>query len=159
MLAHCRCLAQAECDQYSAWHAQPACLGADGPEAERVSMLCACSVEGMLCARLYTKGAAELLLQQCASRLADGTRVERLSQEEKSALLESFAVDGNRSAALPSAACILHSLCDSLPPWMTWGGALHEMGWASMSGRSPGAAARRATCDSRAGRWRWPSRM
>ena len=79
--------------------------------------LCACSVEGMLCARMYTKGAAELLLQQCSSRLADGARAERLSQEEKNTLLESFAADGNRSAALPPPACIPHSPCGNLIPW------------------------------------------
>ena len=81
-------------------------------------MLCACSVEGMLCARLYTKGAAELLLQQCGSRLADDARVARLSQEEKNALLDSFAADGNRSAALPLPACPLHRPCGNLTPWM-----------------------------------------
>ena len=71
----------------------------EGPRTKRLSVLCACSVEGMMCARLYTKGAAELLLQQCSSRLAEGTRAERLSQEDKSGLLDSFAADGNRSAA------------------------------------------------------------
>ena len=69
---------------------------------ERLRVLCACSVEGMLCARLYTKGAAELLLQQCSSRLAADTRAERLSQGEKSGLLDSFAADGNRFVSLPS---------------------------------------------------------
>lgn len=72
---------------------------AKGPRTERLSVLCACSVEGMLCARLYTKGAAELLLQQCSSRLVEGTRAERLPQEEKNGLLESFAADGNRCSS------------------------------------------------------------
>ena len=50
----------------------------------------------MLCARLYTKGAAELLLQQCSSRFVDGRSIERLAQEEKDRILQSFAADGNR---------------------------------------------------------------
>lgn len=55
-----------------------------------------CSVNGMMCARLYTKGAAELLLQQCSLRLVAGAGAERLSQPEKDDLLHSFAADGNR---------------------------------------------------------------
>ena len=54
------------------------------------------SVSGMLCGRLYTKGAAELLLQQCSSRLVDGAGAECLSQREKDDILHSFAADGNR---------------------------------------------------------------
>ena len=57
-----------------------------------------CSVNGMLCGRLYTKGAAELLLQQCSSRLGEGGSVERLSQREREDILQSFAADGNRQA-------------------------------------------------------------
>ena len=53
-------------------------------------------MNGMLCGRLYTKGAPELLLQQCSSRLADGARAEALSQQDKDDILRSFAADGNR---------------------------------------------------------------
>ena len=126
-----------------------------GPRAERLSVLCACSVEGMLCARLYTKGAAELLLQQCSSRLSEGIRAERLSQGEKSSLLESFAADGNRSASLPSPARILHTPCGILTPLMTHSmtrrgvlyqerqrcGQLPDSHDAVVSGFSPGMAA------------------
>ena len=97
--AQCRYPSQAGCDKQSVLPAEPARLSAEGPKAGRLRVFCVCSVEGMLCARLYTKGAAELLLQQCSARLSDGTRAERLSQEEKSTLLDSFAADGNRSAA------------------------------------------------------------
>jgi len=55
-----------------------------------------CSANGMLCARLYTKGAAELLLQQCNLRFVDGSNVGRLSQQEKDGILHDFAADGNR---------------------------------------------------------------
>lgn len=58
--------------------------------------LCRCSQEGVVCARLYTKGAPELLLRQCSSRLADGASIEHLSEAEKDNLLQSFAADGNR---------------------------------------------------------------
>ena len=53
----------------------------------------------MLCGRLYAKGAAELLLQQCSARLVDGGSAERLSQREKDDILRSFAADGKRCAA------------------------------------------------------------
>ena len=53
-------------------------------------------MNGMLCGRLYTKGAPELLLQQCSSRLVEGASSEPLSQRDKEDLLRSFAADGNR---------------------------------------------------------------
>ncbi len=56
-----------------------------------------CSIEGMMCARLFTKGAAEIILKLCTKRIRDDSGVARLTQEEKEQLLEDFSKDGNRS--------------------------------------------------------------
>lgn len=56
----------------------------------------ACSIEGMMCARLFTKGAAEQILQLCTRRIRDDSGVALLSPEEKQQLLDSFSQDGNR---------------------------------------------------------------
>lgn len=58
----------------------------------------ACSIEGMMCARLFTKGAAEQILELCTRRIRDDSGVALLGPEEKQNLLDSFSHDGNRCA-------------------------------------------------------------
>ena len=52
----------------------------------------------MMCARLFTKGAAEQILDLCTLRIRDDSGVARFSQQEKQDLLDSFSGDGTRSA-------------------------------------------------------------
>ena len=52
----------------------------------------------MMCARLFTKGAAEQVLELCNLRIRDDSGVARFSQQEKQELLDSFGQDGNRWA-------------------------------------------------------------
>lgn len=59
-----------------------------------------CSIEGMMCARLFTKGAAEIILELCTLRVRDDSGVARLEQQEKQQLLDSFSQDGNRYGPL-----------------------------------------------------------
>lgn len=56
----------------------------------------ACSIEGMMCARLFTKGAAEQILELCTRRIRDDSGVALLGLDEKQHLLDSFSRDGNR---------------------------------------------------------------
>ena len=56
----------------------------------------ACSIEGMMCARLFTKGAAEQILELCTRRIRDDSGVALLGPDEKQHLLSSFSHDGNR---------------------------------------------------------------
>lgn len=51
----------------------------------------------MMCARLFTKGAAEQILELCTRRVRDDSGVALLGPEEKQQLLDSFSEDGNRS--------------------------------------------------------------
>ena len=50
----------------------------------------------MMCARLFTKGAAEIILDLCTKRIRDDSGVAQITQEEKQQLLEDFSQDGNR---------------------------------------------------------------
>lgn len=50
----------------------------------------------MMCARLFTKGAAEQILELCTLRIKDDSGVARFSQQEKQDLLDSFSGDGTR---------------------------------------------------------------
>ena len=50
----------------------------------------------MMCARLFTKGAAEQIVQLCTKRIRDDSGVALLGHEEKQHLLASFSEDGNR---------------------------------------------------------------
>ena len=59
-----------------------------------------CRIEGMMCARLFTKGAAEQILELCTLRVRDDSGVARFSQQEKQDLLNSFSGDGTRSVLL-----------------------------------------------------------
>lgn len=84
----------------------------------------ACSIEGMMCARLFTKGAAEQILELCTRRIRDDSGVALLGPEEKQHLLDSFSHDGNRSACcftLPVAYIFpLHTLaplCNVVTGW------------------------------------------
>ena len=47
-------------------------------------------------ARLYCKGAAEIVLRLCTRRLLPDGHTAELPIEEKQELLESFSADGNR---------------------------------------------------------------
>ena len=47
-------------------------------------------------ARLYCKGAAEIVLRLCTRRLLPDGQAMELPIEEKQELLESFSADGNR---------------------------------------------------------------
>lgn len=58
------------------------------------------SIEGMMCARLFTKGAAEIILDLCTKRVRDDSGVTKMSQEEKDELLQNFSQDGNRTLAI-----------------------------------------------------------
>lgn len=58
----------------------------------------ACSIEGMMCARLFTKGAAEQILELCTRRIRDDSGVALLGPDEKQHILDSFSRDGNRCA-------------------------------------------------------------
>lgn len=62
--------------------------------SETVDMML-CSTSGALCARLFTKGAAEILLDQCALRVAEDSSVTYLGDEEKQQILQSFANEGS----------------------------------------------------------------
>ncbi|BDA45515.1 Plasma membrane calcium-transporting ATPase 1 [Coccomyxa sp. Obi] len=53
------------------------------------------STSGALCARLFTKGAAEIVLDQCAMRVAEDSSVTYLSDEEKQQILQCFANEGS----------------------------------------------------------------
>lgn len=50
----------------------------------------------MMCARLFCKGAAELLLDKCDTWMRSDSSVAYLTDAEKSALLASFGSDGHR---------------------------------------------------------------
>ena len=63
----------------------------------------------MMCARLFTKGAAEIILDLCTQRVRDDSGVTKLSQEEKDELLHNFSKDGNRCALVAQIVC--HSDC------------------------------------------------
>lgn len=52
-------------------------------------------------ARLYCKGAAEIVLRLCTRRLLPDGCAAELPIEEKQELLESFSADGNRWAHPP----------------------------------------------------------
>ena len=74
-----------------------------------------CSIDGMMCARLFTKGAAEIILELCTLRVRDDSGVARLGQQEKQQLLDSFSQDGNRYGP-PTMPCLpslhsFHCLC------------------------------------------------
>ena len=56
---------------------------------------CICSTSGALCARLFTKGAAEILLDSCSMRVAEDSSVTYLSDEDKQQILQSFAREGS----------------------------------------------------------------
>ncbi|DBA89907.1 TPA: hypothetical protein ACH3X2_004399 [Trebouxia sp. C0005] len=58
------------------------------------------SIEGMMCARLFTKGAAEIILDLCTTRIRDDSGVARITDEEKQQLLADFSQDGNRTLAI-----------------------------------------------------------
>lgn len=68
----------------------------------------------MMCARLFTKGAAEQILELCTRRIRDDSGVALLGPEEKQHLLDSFSHDGNRCACcfiLPLVSLVLlHTL-------------------------------------------------
>ena len=59
--------------------------------------LSACSTDAAKQARVYTKGAAELVLDLCATRMSDDGSVTALTRQEKDTLLHMFGQDGNRS--------------------------------------------------------------
>lgn len=61
-----------------------------------LNLLMPCRIEGMMCARLFTKGAAEQILELCTLRIKDDSGVARFSQQEKQDLLDSFSGDGTR---------------------------------------------------------------
>lgn len=64
-----------------------------------------CSTSGALCARLFTKGAAEILLDQCSTRVAEDSSVTYLNDAEKQQILQSFAKEGSlRWASISSTA-------------------------------------------------------
>ena len=68
-----------------------------GPACSTSMHVClACRIEGMMCARLFTKGAAEIILDLCTKRIRDDSGVAQITQEEKQQLLEDFSQDGNR---------------------------------------------------------------
>lgn len=52
---------------------------------------------GTLCARLFTKGAAEILLEQCTTYVAEDSSVEYLTDEKRQQIMDSLSADGNRS--------------------------------------------------------------
>ncbi|KAL3161892.1 hypothetical protein ABBQ38_008979 [Trebouxia sp. C0009 RCD-2024] len=58
------------------------------------------SIEGMMCARLFTKGAAEQILELCTRRVRDDSGVALLGPDEKQQILDSFCEDGNRMLAI-----------------------------------------------------------
>ncbi|EIE20267.1 calcium-translocating P-type ATPase [Coccomyxa subellipsoidea C-169] len=53
------------------------------------------STSGALCARLFTKGAAEILLDHCSTRVAEDSSVTYLNDAEKQQILQSFAKEGS----------------------------------------------------------------
>jgi magnesium-transporting ATPase (P-type) len=55
-----------------------------------------CSPSGSVCARLLCKGAAEIVLQRCGSRIGESGAVQRLGAEEADAILHSFSEGGYR---------------------------------------------------------------
>lgn len=57
--------------------------------------MCLCSTSGALCARLYIKGAAEIVMEQCTMRVAEDSSVVYLSDEEKQHILQCFADEGS----------------------------------------------------------------
>ncbi|KAK9828539.1 hypothetical protein WJX72_000653 [[Myrmecia] bisecta] len=59
-----------------------------------------CSLDGAQCCRVFSKGAAELMLDICAMRIASDSSVTHFTQEEKDELLDSFGQDGSRMLAL-----------------------------------------------------------
>ncbi len=61
-----------------------------------IHLCIACRIEGMMCARLFTKGAAEIILDLCTKRIRDDSGVARITHEEKQQLLTDFSQDGNR---------------------------------------------------------------
>lgn len=60
-----------------------------------MSTWCFCSTSGALCARLFVKGAAEIVLDQCALRVAEDSSVTYLGDEEKQQILQCFADEGS----------------------------------------------------------------
>ena len=57
-----------------------------------------CSPGGTVCARLYCKGAAEMVLERCGSRLDERGSAQRLSQDERESILHGFSASGYRCA-------------------------------------------------------------
>lgn len=71
-----------------------------------------------MCARLFTKGAAEQILELCTRRVRDDSGVALLGPDEKQQILDSFNEDGNRSASCCSTVTLaaLSSDCKTLLP-------------------------------------------
>jgi magnesium-transporting ATPase (P-type) len=54
-----------------------------------------------MCARLFTKGAAEVLLEQCSTYVSEDSSVRYITDEEKQQILQSLSQDGKRCMPMP----------------------------------------------------------
>lgn len=53
-------------------------------------------LDGMMCAKVFTKGAAEIVLSMCDNQLLPDGSVAPMLEEDKQRLLASFGKDGRR---------------------------------------------------------------